>query len=148
MVSIELDSHRNLVLCRDLSDRPWVFRHCGQEGHSAAFDVEDTHDAVVITTQLAGLTADDLDIEVTDNTLTIETQHELEDDTEGGTYVVRRRHDPFGLSVALPRDVRTNEIEASYADGVLTVRVPTARERKPRRLAVRCAVAQKAKLAV
>lgn len=137
MNTIELDSRRDLVLCRDDSGRLWVFRQSGQQKHPAALDVADTNDAVVITTRLAGLAPTDLDIEVTDNALTIEAQHEFEEDTEDGTYVVRRRHEPFELSVGLPPEAKPDEIEVSYEDDVLRVRVPKAEERKPRRLAVR-----------
>ncbi|MFB6302749.1 MAG: Hsp20/alpha crystallin family protein [Haloferacaceae archaeon] len=90
-------------------------------------DVVEVDDEVVVTADLPGYDADDIDVTVDGRTLTIRADRD-EADTAEGRYVrrERRRHRETSRSVSLPADVVEAEASADYADGVLTVRLPTA----------------------
>lgn len=88
-------------------------------------DVEETDEALVVTAELPGFETDDMDLRVNEQTLHIQAEREEEEEAEEGEYVRRERHRAsVTRSVALPEAVETEGIEASYDNGVLTVRLP------------------------
>ena len=103
-----------------------------------ALDVAEQDDTFIIKASVPGVQPDDLDITISDNVLTIKGEL-LEDQTiDQETYHLReRRFGSFSRSVTLPVPVNSDEIEAVYEHGVLTLQVPKAEELKPRRIAIK-----------
>lgn len=103
---------------------------------SPAVDIHETADAFSITSDLPGLSKDDLDISVEDNVLTIsgERSSETKSDEESGTWRrVERSFGSFSRSFSLPSSVDTSKVEATFENGVLELHVPkheTAQVRK------------------
>jgi HSP20 family protein len=90
-------------------------------------DVVETADEVVVSADLPGYDADDIDVTLDGRTLTIRAERTGEETQHAGQYVRReRRHDEASRSVTLPAEVVEADASADYADGVLTVRLPTA----------------------
>ena len=90
-------------------------------------DVIDKDAEVKLVADLPGLAEDDIDVEVTDSTLTIagEKKEELEEgDKEGARYVSERRFGRFMRRIPLPDGIDADNIDASFRNGVLTVRLP------------------------
>lgn len=88
-------------------------------------DVVAADDEVVVTADLPGYDPDDVGVTVDGRTLTIRAERD-ESETVEGRYVRReRRHREASRSVTLPTDVVESEATADYANGVLTVRLPT-----------------------
>jgi HSP20 family molecular chaperone IbpA len=85
----------------------------------------------VIRAELPGLDPDkDVELKVTDGMLTIRAERKQEQ-CEG-----RRSEFRYGVllrSIALPTGAEENRIQAEYANGVLTVRVPVAEENRSAR---------------
>ena len=83
-------------------------------------------DALVIRAELPGVDPEtDVDITVAHGVLTIDAERREERETEEER--IRRReirYGRFSRRLALPEGVKPEEISASYADGILTVRVP------------------------
>ncbi|MBN1536153.1 MAG: Hsp20/alpha crystallin family protein [Anaerolineales bacterium] len=105
-----------------------------------ALDVVENKDDFVVKASLPGIKPDDLDITYTENTLTIKGETKEEKEKEEARYHIReRRYGSFTRSITLPRGVRGESIEASYEDGVLTLRLPKSEEIKPKRIAVHSA---------
>jgi HSP20 family protein len=79
-----------------------------------------------LTAELPGFEKDDIDLRVTDRTLRLEAEHEGESTEESdGEYVRReRRQTAVARSIHLPEAVQTDDIEATYNNGILTVRMP------------------------
>jgi HSP20 family protein len=118
-----------------LLDQVWSGR---QESWLPAVDVFDTKEAVVLKAELAGIDLDDIQIEVEDNVLTVKGERRLEETVDDERYHrIERRFGSFQRSLALPQNVKAEEISASYEDGILTVTVPKAEEEKPRRIEVK-----------
>ncbi|WP_157932940.1 Hsp20/alpha crystallin family protein [Roseovarius salinarum] len=118
--------------------RPW--RPAGamaESGTMPSLDVVDKDDAVKIVAELPGVAEDDIDVEVTDDTLTIsgeKREKKEEGEKEGAYYMCERRFGAFRRSVRLPEGIDKEAIEASAKDGVLTVHLPkTEQARKAAR---------------
>src|SRR5688500_17865229 len=104
-----------------------------------AVNVEETGDELVLTAEVPGMTAEDIDIELENNILTIRGEKSFER-TEGEDdkryHVWERRYGSFQRSFTLPRTVRGDDIEADYHNGILTIRMPKSPEAKSRRIQV------------
>lgn len=104
-------------------------------------DVSETEDAIEVATDLPGIKAEDVDIEIRDNILTISgqtTQEEKSEDGNGRKYHrVERRTGSFARSVRLPCAVQQDSVDAELKDGVLTVRLPKAEESKSKKITVK-----------
>ena len=93
-------------------------------------------DELVVSVELPGVDMADVDISVTENTLTLKAERKPEVE-ETTPYHRRERHlGPFARSVALLEQVDPGKAEAKYQYGVLTIRLPKAEEVKPRRIAI------------
>lgn len=102
-------------------------------------NVEETSDELLLTAEVPGMTAEDIDIEIENNILTIRGEKSFER-TEGEDdkryHVWERRYGSFQRSFTLPRTVRGEEIKAEYQNGLLTIRMPKAPEAKSRKIEV------------
>ncbi len=100
-------------------------------------DVIDKPDELRLVADLPGMEEKDIDIQVTDSTLTL--SGEKKEDVEEGEkdsdyYVCERRFGFFKRSVRLPEGIDHDRIEATFKNGVLTVRLPkTAEAQQPSR---------------
>ena len=98
-------------------------------------DLEETDEAYVAEIELPGVKQEDLTVEVAGRRLTV-TGERKERERIG---VLRRRTRTVGrfhYEVLLPGDVDEEAVEASLAEGVLTVRVPKPVSQRPRRIPV------------
>ena len=101
-------------------------------------DLAETEDAYLIHLDVPGLKREDLDISVHNGTLTVSGERKHEVKEEKANFVrMERAYGRFYRSFTLPARVVADAIEATYADGVLDIRVPKAEESKPRRIDVR-----------
>ena len=104
---------------------------------SLALDVAEDEHAYLVTAAMPGVKADDLDITLHKDVLTIKGHMRQEEEKEGVRYHLReRRYGEFSRSIRLPENVNAEAIEASHEDGVVTVRIPKAEAAKPKRIAV------------
>ena len=82
---------------------------------------------LVIQTELPGLAADDVAVEVADGILTISGERRDEQEFEDrGLRRTERRYGHFTRSLALPEGAQVEQIQASFRDGVLEITVPLA----------------------
>ena len=90
-------------------------------------------DAFVAKIDLPGVDPDSIDIDVDDRTLTVRAERRPEE----AQWLVRERPTgTFARQLTLGRGLATDRIEASYADGVLTLTIPVVEESKPRKIQV------------
>jgi HSP20 family protein len=83
-----------------------------------------------------GLAADELDISIQQNLLTIGGQRRIERAEEQRWYRSERHSGEFRRAVTLPEDVDPERVEATYRDGVLHVSVQRRESAQPRRITV------------
>ena len=94
---------------------------------------------LVVRADLPGLTKDDINIDITDDTLTIrgERREEREEDEEG-YYRTERSYGSFYRSIPLPEGVNAENANATFRNGVLEVTMEAPqRESRSRRLEIR-----------
>jgi HSP20 family protein len=102
-----------------------------------ALDISERKDAYVVTCEVPGVKADDLDITLEGGLLTIQGERPFErESSEQQYHRVERRYGSFRRSITLPSQVEADQIEASFENGVLEVVVPKAEEAKPKRVRV------------
>lgn len=104
------------------------------------FDVSETDKAIEVQTDLPGVKADDVNVELQDNRLVISAEHreEKKGEPEDGRryHRIERCHGRFSRSVWLPSPVDEAGIEAKLVDGVLTVTLPKSEQAQKRRITV------------
>jgi HSP20 family protein len=103
-----------------------------------ALDISERKDAYLVTVELPGVQADDLQITLEDGLLTIQGErHFAHDSSEQQFHRVERCYGAFRRSITLPAHVMAAGIEASVDNGVLQIVVPKVEEAKPKRIQVR-----------
>ncbi len=90
-----------------------------------ALDITETDDAILVRAEVPGCKADDVDISVKGNILTIsgEKKEEKEEKSKG-YYHAERSYGSFRRDISLPTEVDPAKVEANCKDGILTVRMP------------------------
>lgn len=103
-----------------------------------AVDVFEDKDAVKIVAELPGVKAEDVKISLESQTLTLrgEKRQVAEEKTER-VHRYERTYGAFERTFALPGTVDADRIEASYADGLLTVTLPKVERARPRQIEIR-----------
>lgn len=95
---------------------------------------------LVVRADLPGVKKEDLNIEVQDDMLTIsgERRSEEEENREG-FYRSERSYGSFYRSIPLPNEVKADQVNASFRDGVLEVTLPSPKqeERKAKKIEIR-----------
>lgn len=95
------------------------------KGYFPNFDLREEEGEYVVTADLPGVRKEELDISVTEDRVTLKGEHKEETQrTEMGYFHKERHYGAFERSIALPGNIRTEEVKASLHDGVLTLRLP------------------------
>ena len=87
-----------------------------------AVDVYETKEKLFVKARTAGVNKSDLDVSISDNTLTIHGTLSSGDEVDTENYYLQECYwGEFSRSIALPVQVKEDEVEAVLKDGVLTV---------------------------
>lgn len=87
-----------------------------------AVDVYETKERLVVKARTAGVNKNDLDVSISDNTLSIHGTLSAGDEDKVENYFLQECYwGEFSRSIALPVPVKEEEIEAVLKDGVLTI---------------------------
>jgi HSP20 family protein len=91
-----------------------------------------------VRAELPGINGDELDISVTGEGLSISGERKIREEKEDARYHRREREaGKFSRMLSLPGQIDTKKVEASCADGMLTVVLPKAEAAKPRQISVK-----------
>jgi HSP20 family protein len=103
-----------------------------------AIDMYQTDDEIVVKAMLPGMKADDVQINVTGDMLTLrgEMKHEQEKN-EKSWHIREHRFGRFERSIPLPMQVMADRANAEFENGILTVTLPKAEEVKPKTITVK-----------
>jgi len=101
-------------------------------------NVTEDKEKYYVRAELPGLKADDLDISVTGESLSLSGERKLSLEDDKAQYHRREREaGRFSRIVTLPGRIDTGRVEAQCSDGILTVTLPKAEEAKPKQIAVK-----------
>ena len=88
--------------------------------------------------EVPGISANELQISALRNRVSIAGKREIQPEHERVSYHRRERAEgSFNRSVTLPTEIDAEQVDAKYADGILTVTLPKAELAKPRQITVR-----------
>ncbi|TAN56478.1 MAG: Hsp20/alpha crystallin family protein [Magnetospirillum sp.] len=105
-----------------------------RRGAAPAADVVEKDDAYEITVDVPGLAKDNIEIAMSDNTLTVRCNMEEETEEKAGEYYLcERRHETCSRAFALPPGVEADNIQADLKDGVLKIMLPKSAEAQQKR---------------
>jgi HSP20 family protein len=119
------------VLDEDTSERAPIERQM-----SLPVDVRSDDEAFTIQAFVPGLDADDLNIEVLNNTVSIHGEFKSEEDEKVKYLTCELPQGRFSRVITLPVDVDASKVEASIKNGLLQLRVPKAEAHRPRTIKV------------
>jgi len=111
---------------------PWP-----RQGVYPALNVTEKENVIVVRGELPGIRAEDMEITVEGETLTLKGERKLQD-PEGVSYHRREREaGRFRRIVNLPARIDAEAVEASFQNGVLTIKLPKAKEALPKQVTVK-----------
>lgn len=88
-------------------------------------DIKESEKEITVAAELPGIEAEDIDISITGNTLTIKGEKKHEKEEKGERYYrSERSYGSFQRSIPLPDSIQEDKIEATYQKGVLNVSLP------------------------
>jgi HSP20 family protein len=100
---------------------------------SPRVDVTQHKGDLVVRVDLPGMKKDDVKVNVTEDALTIHGErHREQEEERDGVYRSERTYGAFYRTIALPPGTGTDQVKASFKDGVLEIRMPAAPSAKGR----------------
>lgn len=88
-------------------------------------DIIDRDTEIVVKAELPGVSKEDIDLSITDNSVTIKASSSHEEKEEKGNYFrCEISRGSFSRTVALPGDVDADKAKASFNDGILELTMP------------------------
>ncbi|HEX4104143.1 MAG TPA: Hsp20/alpha crystallin family protein [Candidatus Paceibacterota bacterium] len=112
--------------------------HDGEPEGQLTVDVYQTPSDIVVESAIAGVRPDDIDINVTPDSIVIRGAREHEKHVGDEDYLYQECYwGRFARSIILPQEVDPENAEVSFKNGILTVRLPKANKKKSRKLRVK-----------
>ncbi len=103
-----------------------------------AIDIEEDDNAITVKAEVPGCKADDIEISIHGNTLTLSgDKKQSEDKKEEGYYHLERSYGSFRRDLNIPADIDQEKVEATCTDGVLCITLPKAEKAKPIKVRVK-----------
>jgi len=103
-----------------------------------AVDMYQTDNEVVVKAALPGIKADEVQLNVTGEVLTIKGETKQENETKEKVYHIReQRWGTFERSLVLPTEVVADKAKADFENGILTITLPKAEEVKPKTISIK-----------
>lgn len=103
---------------------------------SFPMDVKATPDGFELKAYLPGVSAEDLDIQIVNEVVTISGEVKLERDARAKYLLVELPVGRFHRVVSLPAPLDSDKVEASLESGILTLNIPKVEEAKPKSIKV------------
>ena len=103
-----------------------------------AVNVSQDDDRFSLRAELPGMRVEDLDLSIDGNKITLRGRRDIPAESEDVSFHRRERvAGTFARTVSLPAEVSTEDVTATYRNGILTIVAPKAPEAKPRQIAVK-----------
>jgi len=100
-------------------------------------DIYETENELVVKAELPDFQDKDIDVRITNNTLTIRGERKFEKDVKEDNYLrIERSYGSFVRSFSLPNTVSSENIRGDYRNGVLTLHMAKREESKPKQIRI------------
>jgi HSP20 family protein len=110
----------------------------GEPEGQLTVDVYQTPDNIVVESAIAGVAPDDIDVNVTTDSITIRGARKREKPVRDEDYLYQECYwGKFGRSIILPQEVDPESAQVKFKNGILTVTLPKANKKKVHKLKVR-----------
>lgn len=101
-------------------------------------DFYETENEFVLELDLPGFTQEDVEVTVEKGVISISGERSIERDEEKGNYHLRERSwGKFSRSFSIPHTIKAEAVDANFAKGVLTVKMPKAPEALARKIEIK-----------
>jgi HSP20 family protein len=123
----------------DAFTRPFsIMREGGSTWSSLLIDMYQTDNEVVVKAALPGIKADEVQINVTNDILTLKGEMKHEEEKKDQSWHIREhRWGAFERSIQLPTGVIADKAKAEFDNGILTITLPKSEEVKPKTITVK-----------
>ena len=103
-----------------------------------AFDVSETEKEYVISGEIPGIEPKDLEVTLTDGILTVKGEKKQEsEEKEENYHRVERHYGSFQRSFRLPENIKRDDLDASYKDGILKLTLPKSEQSEVKKIEVK-----------
>lgn len=101
-------------------------------------NIAETDQAFLVALEMPGLKQEDIAVQMQDGHLVVTAERRDERQEQGKTWHrIEQRFGKMSRTIALPKGVKADSIEAAYKNGILTLTVPKAPEAKPTKIEVK-----------
>lgn len=108
--------------------------------HTPPLDLIEAEDSYIVRVEVPGVKKEELDVAIQGKRLTIQGKKEYEKrEEQKGFLRMECYHGEFKRSIILPGEVDTENVTATYKDGVLEIRLPKIEKEKGKRIEVKVA---------
>ncbi len=112
-------------LFRGFEATPWQLNEEVFGDYVPNIDMHETEKEIVMSVELPGMEEKDISISISKDVLTVSGEKKSEKEEEvKGHYKLERTYGMFRRSVMLPADIKTDESDATFKNGVLTITLP------------------------
>lgn len=106
-------------------------------GYGLALDVEESGDNYTVRASLPGFKPEDVQVQVVGDTLSISAQYNSEQESNENNYLLKeRRMGSVSRTITLPQRVQSDQAQATFDNGELTLTLPKAEEVRPRQIKI------------
>lgn len=100
-------------------------------------DVYQTENEIVIKSTIAGVSPKDLDISITEDTVTIKGERKRDEQVKSSDYYYQELYyGAFSRSVILPEEIDVDKAKATFKNGMLTIKLPKLAKSKTKKLKI------------
>jgi len=108
-----------------------------EQSRDPAVEVSDTKETVVVKAHVPGMSKDNIQVNITDDTLTLKGEMKEEEKKEDKNYYRQEfRYGAFTRTIHLPSAVQADKATAQLKDGVLEISMPKSEEAKVKQIPV------------
>ncbi len=108
-----------------------------EEEGQLTVDVYQTDDEIIIKSTIAGVTADDIDVSITNEMVTIKGNRGHDEKIKASDYYYQELYwGSFSRSIILPEEIDADNAKASMKNGILTLRLPKLAKSKTKKIKI------------
>jgi len=109
-----------------------------ERGWLPALDLTENPNELIVQAEIPGLDPKDVDISLSDKTLTIREEKKQErEEKEENFHLIERSFGSFVRSIQLPAEVKSEKISASYKNGILKIVLPKSEQAKKKEVKIK-----------